>query len=41
MGMHIVKTLAMRYGGKVWLEDRVKGDHSKGTVVCVQLPAID
>ncbi len=41
MGMHIVKTLTMRYGGRVWVEDRVKGDHTQGTVVRVQLPAID
>jgi signal transduction histidine kinase len=41
MGMHIVKTLATRYGGKVWVEDREEGDHTKGTVVRVQLPAID
>ena len=41
MGMHIVKTLTMRYGGKVWVEDRVKGEFAKGTVVRVQLPAID
>ena len=41
MGMHIVKTLTMRYGGKVWVDDRVKGDHSKGAIVRVQLPAID
>lgn len=40
MGLHIVKTLSMRYGGKVWVEDRVKGDYSKGTVVSVQLPAV-
>jgi len=41
MGMHIVKTLTMRYSGKVWVEDRVKGDHTKGTIIRVQLPAIE
>ena len=41
MGLHIVKTLTTRYGGKVWVDDRVKGDFSKGAVVKVQLPAVD
>ncbi len=40
MGLHIVKTLATRYRGSVWVEDRVKGDHTKGTVVKVQLPSV-
>ncbi len=40
MGLHIVKTLATRYRGNVWVEDRVPGDHSKGTVVKVQLPSV-
>jgi signal transduction histidine kinase len=40
MGLHIVKTLATRYRGTVWVEDRVKGDHTKGTVVKVQLPSV-
>ncbi len=40
MGLHIVKTLATRYRGTVWVEDRVKGDHAKGTVVKVQLPSV-
>lgn len=39
MGLHIVKTLATRYGGKVWVEDRVKGDPSKGSLFKVLLPA--
>ena len=39
MGLHIVKTLAQRYGGRVWIEDRVQGDCSKGAVFKVELPA--
>ena len=39
MGLHIVKTLAARYGGKVWVEDRLTGDPSQGSVFKVQLPA--
>jgi signal transduction histidine kinase len=41
MGLHIVKTLATRYGGKVWVEDRVSGDPSQGSVFKVQLPAVE
>lgn len=41
MGLHIVKTLAKRYGGKVWVEDRVRGDHAQGSVFKVQLPALE
>jgi signal transduction histidine kinase len=39
MGLHIVKTLATRYGGRVWVEDRVGGDPSQGAVFKVLLPA--
>ncbi|MCU0852438.1 MAG: HAMP domain-containing histidine kinase, partial [Thermoplasmata archaeon] len=41
MGLHIVKTLATRYGGRVWVEDRVKGDHTQGAVFKVELPMVD
>ena len=41
LGLHIVKTLATRYHGKVWVEDRVHGDHSKGAVFKVELPSAD
>jgi len=39
MGLHIVKTLAARYHGRVWVEDRVPGDHAQGCVFKVVLPA--
>lgn len=41
MGLHIVKTLTKRYHGNVWVEDRVPGDHAKGAVFKIQLPAVD
>jgi len=41
LGLHIVKTLSARYGGKVWVEDRVAGDHTKGSVFKVQLLALE
>jgi signal transduction histidine kinase len=37
LGLTIVKALAERYGGRVAVEDRVKGDPSKGTVFRVTL----
>ena len=40
MGLHIVKTLAQRYGGRVWVEDRVPGDSTQGAVFKVELVAI-
>ena len=39
LGLHIVKTLTSRYGGRVWVEDRVQGDPTQGSVFKVQLPA--
>jgi signal transduction histidine kinase len=41
LGLHIVKTLTSRYHGRVWVEDRVPGDHSKGAVFKVELPSAD
>ena len=37
LGLTIVKALAERYGGRVMVEDRVRGDPSKGTVFRVAL----
>jgi signal transduction histidine kinase len=39
LGLYLVKTLVEDYGGKVWVEDRVKGDYRKGSRFVVQLPA--
>jgi signal transduction histidine kinase len=41
MGLHIVSTLTRRYGGRVWVEDRVAGDFTKGAVFKIDLPAAD
>ncbi|MGQ9588248.1 MAG: GAF domain-containing sensor histidine kinase, partial [Thermoplasmata archaeon] len=41
MGLHIVKMLSMRYGGRVWVEDRVPRDHTKGSLFKVELPAVE
>jgi signal transduction histidine kinase len=38
IGLHIAKTLVDSYKGRIWVEDRVKGDHSQGTVFKVIMP---
>jgi signal transduction histidine kinase len=38
IGLHIAKTLVDSYKGRIWAEDRVKGDRSQGTVFKVVLP---
>ena len=38
IGLHIAKTLVDSYKGRIWAEDRVKGDRSQGTVFKVILP---
>jgi signal transduction histidine kinase len=38
LGLHIAKTLVDTYKGRIWVEDRVKGDRSQGSVFKVSLP---
>jgi two-component system sporulation sensor kinase A len=38
VGLTIAHEIVARFGGKVWAEDRVKGDSSKGSNVVVLLP---
>ncbi|MGQ9588240.1 MAG: GAF domain-containing sensor histidine kinase [Thermoplasmata archaeon] len=38
MGLSIVKALVDRYGGKIWVENRVVDDYTKGSVFNVLLP---
>ena len=40
LGLYLVKTLIYSYGGKVWVEDRIIGDHTKGARFVVLLPAM-
>jgi PAS domain S-box-containing protein len=40
LGLYLVKSLVDSYGGRVWVEDRVQGDHTKGSRFVVMLPAI-
>lgn len=38
LGLYIAKNLVESYRGKIWVEDRVNGDRSKGSVFKVALP---
>ncbi|HMK47965.1 MAG TPA: hypothetical protein VK436_15195 [Methanocella sp.] len=39
-GLYLIKTQIDHYHGRVWIEDRGKGDHTKGVRFVVTLPAI-
>jgi PAS domain S-box-containing protein len=39
LGLYLVKSLVESYDGRVWVEDRVLGDHTKGARFVVMLPA--
>ena len=39
LGLYLVKSLVDSYGGRVWVEDRIQGDHTKGARFVVMLPA--
>ncbi len=41
LGLYLVKSLVESYGGRVWVEDRVPGDHTKGARFVVMLPAVE
>jgi PAS domain S-box-containing protein len=41
LGLYLVKTLVEGYQGRVWVEDRMPGDHTKGARFVVMLPAIE
>lgn len=39
LGLSIVRSIVEKYGGRIWVEDRVKGQPSQGAVFHVLLPA--
>ncbi len=41
LGLYLVRSLVESYHGKVWVEDRIQGDHTKGSRFVVTLPAIE
>lgn len=38
LGLYVVRFIARSIGGDVWAEDRVSGDHTKGTRMVILLP---
>ncbi len=40
LGLYLVKSLVESYHGKVWVEDRVYGDHTNGSRFVVMLPVM-
>jgi len=40
LGLSIVSAIVEKYGGRIWVEDRIKGDSSKGTVFKIALPKV-
>jgi signal transduction histidine kinase len=41
LGLYLVKTIVESFDGKVWIEDRVPGDHTQGSKFMILLPAIE
>jgi signal transduction histidine kinase len=39
LGLYIVRSLVESFKGRVWIEDRIPGDHRKGSRFVVMLPA--
>ncbi len=40
LGLYLVRTLVDDFNGRVWVEDRVPGDYTKGSRFVVMLPAL-
>ena len=40
LGLFLVKKLVEDFNGRVWVEDRVPGDHTQGAKFVVMLPAV-
>ncbi len=41
LGLYLVRSLVNSYNGRVWVEDRVTGDHTRGSRFVVMLPAME
>lgn len=41
LGLYLVKSLIENYNGKVWVEDRINGDHTKGSRFVIMLPSVN
>jgi PAS domain S-box-containing protein len=38
LGLSIVRTIVDKFGGNIWVEDRIKGDYTKGSVFMMSFP---
>ncbi|MFX1271864.1 MAG: PAS domain S-box protein [Promethearchaeota archaeon] len=38
LGLTLVRRIINRYGGRIWVEDRVDGDHQQGASMVIMLP---
>jgi PAS domain S-box-containing protein len=41
LGLYLIKILVEDFHGKIWVEDRVEGDYTKGARFVVMLPAVE
>jgi len=41
LGLSLVSGIVKDYNGKIWVEDRVKGDYSKGSNFVLLIPEVD
>ncbi len=41
LGLYLVHTLVNDFHGKIWVEDRMQGDHTKGARFVIMLPAVE
>ena len=41
LGLSLVKKIIKNYNGEIWVEDRIKGDHSKGSNFILLIPEVN
>ena len=41
LGLSLVKKIIETYNGQIWVENRIEGDHSKGSNFVILLPEAD
>lgn len=41
LGLSLVKTIIENYTGEIWVEDRIKGDHTKGSNFILLIPEVN
>ncbi len=40
LGLSLLSIIIERYNGKIWVEDRVKGDYTKGSIFIILIPEV-